>query len=657
MANGIDKKALFKLKSEPYLKPISDLGVGFYNLDENTAILQFQVSNTEGPLLIHENNLTAYAYFESSNGSASNVLDLDIIDSNNGIVQLTVDKDFLQASTSTTVTGQLYISVNNVSGKPEYNEVAVLREFRFEVKDALINKISATTKIEYIRMFDRLKVEIEKRIKDIEDAIANGEDYVAEMKTVLQQGKDALNQLVADGTKEVNDTVTQAVTEVNTTKTDAVNTMTEAKDTMLQAIEDEEIVNTTQLDSKLNGLNWQKWKLTQPSGSVINITGVDFNKPEETMGNTCFAYTMTVTNQPVGTSNYGFAFYQKRDNSTVSHEKITYTPYNSNRIFVRTKSSGTWLDWTEVLTTESDLPGQQYKLTNDDGTRIYIKGLDPKTCEPGFYETSSMVDAPIPGDTGLFYVDVTPSDYGRRLIKATYSAGNRAFVKTVHTDGADKGWRELTFDESSLDWQKYKLTNDDGTYKDLSSADLNNIDFLNTLKVGNYYTPAPKSSPNGASGFLTVIQRSSIKIAYFYPYNEDKVFMNRYYNSWSGWEDMSPGIKSKVLFDGSTNGVGSSIGLTDSIYNYKALVISGSHPGGSFNQLVLTSTIGNYFFFREANLADSDGHFLGFYEAKIDITNGTTLKIANDVSWDEKNATGSGPDRNAFSVLHIEGWK
>ena len=33
MANGIEKKALFNLKSAPYLKPISDLGVGFYNLD------------------------------------------------------------------------------------------------------------------------------------------------------------------------------------------------------------------------------------------------------------------------------------------------------------------------------------------------------------------------------------------------------------------------------------------------------------------------------------------------------------------------------------------------------------------------------------------------------------------------------------------------
>lgn len=461
MANGIDKKALFKLKSEPYLKPISDLGVGFYNLDENTAILQFQVSNSKGPLLIHDNNLTAYAYFESSNGSASNVLDLDIIDSNNGIVQLTIDKDFLQASTSTKVTGQLYISVNNVDGKPEYNEVAVLREFTFEVKDALINKISATTKIEYIRMFDRLKVEIEKRIYDIEQAIANGEDYVAEMKTVLQQGKDALNKLVADGTKEVNDTVTQAKSDVETSKTNAVNTMTQAKDTMLQAIEDEEIVDVTQLDSTLN----------------------------------------------------------------------------------------------------------------------------------------------------------------------------------------------------ELQWQKHKLTENDGTYKEVSIQ--NDLEKYRALPAGFYYTTTtPITGVSSTAGFTVVEKRSnSVTHIRFRPYNSEQEYLMKYYETWGDWEDITPGIKSKVLFDGSTNGVDKSIGLTDSIYNYKALVISGDFPGGRFNQIVLTSTIGDYFFFREVNLSDSDGHFLGYYEARIDIVNGTTLKIANDVSWDEKNAIGSGPGRNSYTVLHIEGWK
>ncbi|WP_239733884.1 BppU family phage baseplate upper protein, partial [Mammaliicoccus sp. M-M49] len=160
MVNGIDKKALFRLKAEPYLKPISDLGVGFYNLDENTAKIEFQLYNSKGTLQISEINIDAYAYFESANGSVSDVIDLEVLDGLNGIVGITLDKEFLQASTDTKVKGQVYVGVNNVDNNPENNEVAVFREFTFEVADALINKISSFTKIEYIRMFDQLKARI-----------------------------------------------------------------------------------------------------------------------------------------------------------------------------------------------------------------------------------------------------------------------------------------------------------------------------------------------------------------------------------------------------------------------------------------------------------------------------------------------------------------
>ena len=301
MANGIDKKALFKLKSEPYLKPISDLGVGFYNLDENTAILRFQLSNTKGPLLIHENNLTAYAYFESSNGSVSDVIELKIEDSNNGIVSITLDKDFLQASTSTKVKGQVYIGVNNVDGNPEYNEVAVFREFTFEVADALINKISSFTKIEYIRMFDQLKMRIEQKVRDIEEAIANGADYVAEMKSVLQEGTETLNAIVNDGKKDIQYYIAQAKTDLTKVKDNATEDITttannakssvqdtastsinsiEAKSTEAtehvdskvtefnQTVEDNGFLSPQILDEELGKLSWQKYKLTNDDGTI-----------------------------------------------------------------------------------------------------------------------------------------------------------------------------------------------------------------------------------------------------------------------------------------------------------------------------------------------------------------------------------------------------
>lgn len=378
MANGIDKKALFKLKSEPYLKPISDLGVGFYNLDENTAILRFQLSNTKGPLLIHENNLTAYAYFESSNGSASDVIELEIEDSFNGIVTITLDKEFLQASTSTKVKGQVYIGVNNVDENPEYNEVAVFREFTFEVADALINKISSFTKIEYIRMFSQLKERIEQQVRDIEEAIANGADYVAEMKSVLQQGVETLNAIVDDGKEDIQAFITQAKTDLTKVKDDATedlntvanNVKSSVQDTAStsinainattteatehvdakvtefnQTVEDNGFLSPEILDGKLEALEWQKYKLTNEDGTyeVLGMGG-DLEAYRALEPGLYYTTTTPITGKGAS-STAGFTTVEKRaefDNL----KRITFRPYNSNQEFVMNLYNE-WSDWTE----------------------------------------------------------------------------------------------------------------------------------------------------------------------------------------------------------------------------------------------------------------------------------------------------------------------
>lgn len=392
MANGIDKKALFKLKSEPYLKPISDLGVGFYNLDENTAILRFQLSNTKGPLLIHESNLTAYAYFESSNGSASDVIELEIEDSNNGIVSITLNKDFLQASTSTKVKGQVYIAVNNHDGDPAYNEVAVFREFNFEVADALINKISSFTKVENIRMFNQLKIHIEQRVNDIDAAIANGEDYVAQMNATLLNGKTQLNQIVTDGTATIDGTVTQAISDItatidsatseittlsNNTKTDVQNTadnaITEITNTsntatthvdtkvaeFNQAVLDNGFITPEQLTTDLDALDWQKYKLTNDNGNAKTLNSFDFNNLDSLTSG--YYFLNVSTNHPFTGTSYGFLTVM----SAGTTRKVIAMPFNSNAIYVRTKNtSADWSDWEEINSKESDTGWVPFTIIN-----------------------------------------------------------------------------------------------------------------------------------------------------------------------------------------------------------------------------------------------------------------------------------------------------
>src|SRR5699024_1463801 len=400
--NGIDKKALFKMKTEPYLKPISDLGVGFYNLDENTAILQFQLTNDSGPLMLHENNVNSYAYFESKNGSASDVIDLEIIDSFNGIVTITLDKEFLQASTSTKVTGQVYIAVNNVSGKPEYNEVAVFREFNFEVKDALINKISSFTKIEYIRMFDQLKTRIEQQVKDIEEAIANGADYVAEMQSVLQRGVETLNTIVSDGKTDIQSFITQAKSDLDNTKDDVINDITSIS-------------------------NNAKTSVTETADGVIkNINNVSNNATEHIDG-----------------------------------KVVEFNGLLETEGFVTPEKLGNQLDGLEW---------QKYKLTNDDGTRPYLtKGSFSSVHDlpVGKFETvgannAEEQDLPSITSNAFIEIDVTESESGgRKQIYVLISYSKRLFLKTLHTNGSDRGWTEITNTREDTGWIPFQLINGD----------------------------------------------------------------------------------------------------------------------------------------------------------------------------------------------------
>ena len=413
MDNGIDKKALFKMKTEPYLKPISDLGVGFYNLDENTAIIQFQLTNDSGPLMLHENNVNSYAYFKSQNGSSSDVIELEIADSYNGIVQITLPKDFLQASTDTKITGQVYIGVNNVSGKPEYNEVAVFREFTFEVKDALINKISSFTKIEYIRMFDQLKARIEQQVKDIEEAIANGADYVAEMKSVLQRGIETLNAIVADGKTDIQTFITQAKSDLDNTKDDAIGEITtvsnnaktsvnETADGVIKNINNISNDATEHIDGKVNEFNglletggfltpeelgnqlgeleWQKYKMTEDNGTTPLMSDFDFNSPEAVLNYSAGTYyvrgALNSTANNIA-SNYGYlsinTTYSTKSVATLTFIPIGTNTLNNTSVYMR-KKNGDWGDWKEITNNQYDTGWVTFDLINGAKSNTAYKG-------------------------------------------------------------------------------------------------------------------------------------------------------------------------------------------------------------------------------------------------------------------------------------------
>lgn len=242
-------------------------------------------------------------------------------------------------------------------------------------------------------------------------------------------------------------------------------------------------------------------------------------------------------------------------------------------------------------------------------------------------------------------------------------------------------------------WQKYKLTKDNGDVSDLpTGSNISDPTFLDTLKPGDYYIPAPTGGPGeSASGFLSVKSYSTgaIKTITYKPYNEDTIYIKRFYQVWSEWAEVfvtnnselvetTHGSQEKadlaltnantytdeqiesrhaVLFEGTVTGVGNVITLADDLYNYKMLYISGQTPGGVFTQPFMVSTIPSNIYIQTQNLRDSNGYLLGVYEVKLSVDDGLNLSIVNDVSYDVINDSGSGAERNAFSIYRIEGWK
>ena len=402
MENGINKNGFFDLKVEPHLKPISDLGIGFYNLDENTATLRFQLSNSTGLLLISENNLSVYGYFESSNGSVSDVIELEIVDELNGVAEITLDQDFLQASTSTKVKGQLYIGVRNVDGRPDYNEVAVLGEFTFEVADALINKISSFTKIEYIRMFSQLKAQIQKEVTDIQEAIKNGADYVAEMQTVKEQGITQINKTVTEGKTYIDSVIAQAKSDLDNTKDNAVSDITTTSNnakssvqntasTVVNSINSKTTEATEHVDAKIaefNGLletdgfltpeelgnqlgelEWQKYKLLEDDGVLVDVSlENDLEALHSLKTGLHYRIAVPIDNYELSSKN---GFLTVIETNVVKH--ILFRPYNSKRQFLK-RFYKSWNDWEEVGNNQSDTGWVTFDLINGAKSNTAYKG-------------------------------------------------------------------------------------------------------------------------------------------------------------------------------------------------------------------------------------------------------------------------------------------
>ncbi len=387
----LEKVGKLDLNEEPYLQPISNRGIGFYNLDKNTAKFQFVVQKDNKPLLISDKNVKGYAFFKAANGteekrpSTSGVLDVEFIDPMKGLIGVTVPQWFLKNVVDSEVLGEIYLSLNDVNNVGK-DDTVVLGTFKFTVRDSLINQIESDIKVSYIRMFDDLRSELEKKVQQLKQDIGDTQTLIETIRQIAEDYLIKINKAQADAIASITDALMssnqsielereEALRQIDakrdTIKTDydlASDTFKKTYDTNVDAFNsnvnqanatiDEKVnsfnetlkndgfITPESVDDKINTLTWQKTPLTNDNGTTISIYDLDFNNPREKITKTGFYYLYSSRNFPTGVSSNGvlYATFVSDD-----YIKFIYSPYKSNNLYVRTKNgSDNWLDWSRI---------------------------------------------------------------------------------------------------------------------------------------------------------------------------------------------------------------------------------------------------------------------------------------------------------------------
>lgn len=389
--DGMYKEAKLLLHDEPYLRPISDQGIGFYNMDVNTAVLTFQVKRKDFPLSLSPVNTNVYAYFISDNGSTTGKVDVDFIDPLNGIIRITLDEQFLKASTDTNVRGQIYIKA---IGK---KDTVVLNEFTFRVKDALINQIDGDIKVSYIREIDDLIDDFKSKMAEAFKTLTDIEDVKSEFADFAKAQLEQLQVQIEDMTSEFKEVSNQTKIEI----TDQVNSIQNQVNESLQKLEEgtATVVTLDELNEKLQGyptnetlqsldnkkLNisdlpkniqalddldqiiqdkvaehiektvTQKYEFTDENGYIPRIDNLNM----ETMSGISksgWYYIYSPLNSPDSDNQSGYLQVIARSSTYI---KVLFMPYNRHKIYSRNKMGSTtgWGQWRDI-TSQYSIPSK-----------------------------------------------------------------------------------------------------------------------------------------------------------------------------------------------------------------------------------------------------------------------------------------------------------
>ncbi|WP_204236148.1 BppU family phage baseplate upper protein [Mammaliicoccus sciuri] len=366
---SMNKIADVQLETTAEYQDLSKLNVKFWNQDKNTATLKFNITRNNYPLSLSEENVKVFIALESGDSFLVDD-DLDYLDELNGVVSYTIPNDFMRVATN--VLGQVYVTTL------DEEEVIVQRQFSFNVANDLIAELPAEEKIKEFKYFSDMREEVAKMLTKLNSDFENMNDYVSQVDQKTKDGIDELNSLISQKEQVYNDNHTAKMKEITDKGNQYTNDFTSQREYINTKYTDfQNAVQGSGLVTTSQSANWQKHKLTNDDGRVKQINGLDFNNPEEFLGDKSqFIYV-------AGTSNY-IGNYNGTVNYLVvtsGYKRIEYRPNGMNKVFYKNKENGVWLDWYDPTKDVETITGSQAKAnTAESNAKTYAKDLvDKKT--------------------------------------------------------------------------------------------------------------------------------------------------------------------------------------------------------------------------------------------------------------------------------------
>ncbi|WP_436865230.1 BppU family phage baseplate upper protein [Mammaliicoccus sciuri] len=436
-----NKEGRIKLETTAHIQNRLDTNIQFYNTDVGTADLVFDVTRNGSPLLVGSENADVFLILK--NGEKYIVDNVEPIDPMNGRMKYTIPNAFLGLTGN--VNGQLFIAVH---GK---EDIVTEVEFSFKIADSLINTIPAVDKLNEIRTFQEFRESIMNTINEINEALANGQDYVSQMETAK-----------ASGLKALNDRSTQVMQEIATLVSTSKKDITDLKNNTMSELDNKanQIKTDVEKLNKYDTSDWQKAKLIQDNGQLQIVSlADDINKLHDLK--TGFYYTTTTPIVGIGaTSTAGFLEVLERNGGIL--KRITFRPYNSTQIWQK-RFYNTWEDWERV--NPEDYKRKWLGTIGQEGnTYTDILSLPGGKYECTIPSDAFSVNAPQDPNGGSYIaeIDVTESENGRKQLRLIASSRNNEYRATIHTNNVFSGWKRvqnaeefeaLNNDTGWIDWE------------------------------------------------------------------------------------------------------------------------------------------------------------------------------------------------------------